>query len=349
MHEVSAAEWAPYAPIAGSPDFLKAVMDDLFTGEPELRAAACAVATPGGSGALRHAIANYLEPGQSLLTTSYFWGPYQTLADEASKTQARHDVLDVHGGRTARTSRRSTVKAQQRLITEQGRALLFINDPCQNPTGYSMRPAEWTALVDCLRAHAKKAPVTLLVDFAYAAYGAGDTAKPAVFTHLRPLLGEATISSRGRRRGRSPTTASASGALVACVPDAKDRAATEAALSYSCRGTWSNCSRGGLAAITKLLVDPEMRAACNAEREGFKALLRARVDAFNALARPRGLKYPRYEGGFFVTVFQDGAKEKADRMREAGVFVVPAKGALRIALCSVAEKDVARLVASLAG
>ena len=34
-------------------------------------------------------------------------------------------------------------------------------------------------------------------------------------------------------------------------------------------------------------------------------------------------------------------------MREKGVFVVPQKGALRVALCSVAEKDVPRLVDAL--
>jgi aromatic-amino-acid transaminase len=76
VREVPEAEWAAYAPIAGLPSFLRGVIDDLFAGEPEMRAAACAVATPGGSGAVRHAIANFLEPGQSVLTTSFFWGPY---------------------------------------------------------------------------------------------------------------------------------------------------------------------------------------------------------------------------------------------------------------------------------
>src|SRR5438270_3958170 len=56
VHEVSAEEWAPYAPIAGAPDFLDAVTTDLLRDEPEMKAAAIAVATPGGSGALRHAI-----------------------------------------------------------------------------------------------------------------------------------------------------------------------------------------------------------------------------------------------------------------------------------------------------
>ena len=65
-------------------------------------------------------------------------------------------------------------------------------------------------------------------------------------------------------------------------------------------------------------------------------------------AKAKNLRYPRYEGGFFVTVFADDAQERALRMKEKGVFVVPSKGALRVALCSVAEKDVPRLVDALA-
>jgi aromatic-amino-acid transaminase len=102
-----------------------------------------------------------------------------------------------------------------------------------------------------------------------------------------------------------------------------------------------------------MLVDPDTARACDAERGALTSLLRARVEAFNALAHGRGLKYPRYEGGFLVTVFHDRAAEKAEQMRAKGVFVVPTiprsgPGALRVALCSVAERDVARLVDALA-
>jgi aspartate/tyrosine/aromatic aminotransferase len=127
----------------------------------------------------------------------------------------------------------------------------------------------------------------------------------------------------------------------------------ESALSYSCRGTWSNCNRGGLAAITRLLTDSAARSACDAERRDLIASLRARVAVFNELARPRGLSYPRYDGGFFVTVFDGDALSRAARMQERGVFVVPqvlsnGRGALRVALCAVATRDVPRLVDALA-
>ena len=52
---------------------------------------------PGGTGALRHAIANFLEPGQQLLTSSFFWGPYKTLADEADRGLATFRMFTEDG------------------------------------------------------------------------------------------------------------------------------------------------------------------------------------------------------------------------------------------------------------
>ena len=341
VHEVAAEEWATYAPIAGSPAFLRAVMDDLFAGEPEMRAAACAVATPGGTGALRHAIANFLEPGQSLLTTSYFWGPYQTLADEADRKVATFAMFDANGDLDTAALDRA-LSAQ---IASQGRALLFLNDPCHNPTGYSMRPEEWRAVTERLLAHAD-APITLLVDTAYFLYGAREPR--AFLKELRPLVGKIALLFAWSASKSFTHYGLRVGALVACIADDAERQKTEAALVYSCRGTWSNCTRGGQSAIARLLTDPALRAACDRERGELKELLAKRVAAFNAMAKKRGLKYPRYEGGFFVTVFHDDALVKAAAMKDKGVFVVPSKGMLRVALCSVAEKDVPRLVEALA-
>jgi len=342
VQEVPAEEWAPYAPIAGSTDFLSAVIADIFKDEPEMRACAVAAATPGGSGALRHAIANYLEPGQSILTTSFFWGPYQTLCDEAERKVSTFPMFAADGSIDVAALDRALAAH----IAEQKRVLLFLNDPCHNPTGYSMRPEEWRAVVERLVARSNEAPITLLVDMAYFAYNAHDPR--AFLKELRPLLGKVGLLFAWSASKTYTHYGLRVGAIVACVPDPAERAATDAAFSYSCRGTWSNCSRGGMRAITRLLTDPAMAAACDREREELKVLLGARVAAFNELAPRRSIRYPRYEGGFFVTVFADDAHERALRMKDKGVFVVPAKGALRVALCSVAAKDVERLVDALA-
>jgi len=138
------------------------------------------------------------------------------------------------------------------------------------------------------------------------------------------------------------------GALVALLPDANERRRAQAALGYASRGTWSNCNHGGMIAIARLLREPALAAQVARERADLVKLLDERVAKFNELARPKGLRYPPYDGGFFVTVFVDDAFAAAERMRGDGVFVVPIPGALRVALCAVPVIAVPRVVDSLA-
>ncbi len=343
VHEVPPEEWAAYAPISGSADFLRAVMDDVLGSHPALRECAVAAATPGGSGALHHAVKNFLDPGQALLTTSFFWGPYQTIADEADRRLAPFNMFDKDMGFDVGALDR----ALGATLREQGRALIFLNDPCHNPTGYSMTDAEWADVIACLRNHGEKAPVTLLLDMAYADYGAHDFR--ASLGRFERLLDRTQLVFAYSASKSFTHYGLRVGAIIACAADKSERSMIEAALGYSCRGTWSNCNRGGQRAITRLLTDPELSVSVKAEREELKALLHRRVTAFNTRAQEAKLRYPRYEGGFFVTIFSDDGPKHAARMREQGVFVVPQKGAVRVALCGVSEADIPRLVEALKG
>ncbi len=340
VKSVSANNWAAYAPIAGTPEFNQAVIDDVFVGHPELKASATAVATPGGTGALRHALMNYLESGHKLLTPSLYWGPYQTLCDEHERGLDTFNMFAPDGRLDVNALDQKI--AQQ--LTAQGRVLLFINDPCNNPTGYSMSREEWRALGEVLLRHSEH-PVTLLVDMAYALYGQDDWR--GFLTELKPLAGRIGLLFAWSASKSFTHYGLRIGALVACEPDTARRTQIQAALAYACRGTWSNCNRGGLTAITTLLTDSALSQKANAERQLLRRTLQTRVEAFNTLAGPKGLRYPRYEGGFFVTVFHDNAKAKADAMKASGVFVVPQEGALRVALCSVSQQQVRPLVEAL--
>ena len=343
VHEVGKNDWAPYAPIPGTPEFAAAVIHDVFRDQPALKAAATAVATPGGTGALRHALMNFLQSGQKMLTTSYYWGPYQTLCDDHERALDTFSMFDSEG-----TIDIAALDAKlKEHLKSQGRVLLFLNDPCHNPTGYSMTRAEWKSVVACVKDNSAAGPITVLIDMAYYLYGHG--ADPRGFLNeLTPLLGHAALLFAWSASKSFTHYGLRVGALIAVMADDKERAATQAALAYSCRGTWSNVTRGGLVAMTRLLTDATLSAACDAERNQLKSMLNRRVEAFNTWAKPKKLIYPRYEGGFFVTVFAKDWKARHEKMKAAGVFVVPQSEALRVALCSVAEKDIERLVSALA-
>ncbi len=338
LRSVPSKAAAGYPAIAGSPDFLAAVADDLLGPHAAFAAAA---ATPGGTGALHLAISNFVEPGQAVLTTSFYWGPYRTLADQQGRALATFRTFDPAG----RFDAASLAEQLDRLLGEQGRALLILNSPCHNPTGYSLDAGEWDHVADAVADASKKGPVTVLIDGAYALYGARE------LSHDRERIlrmSEHALVTFAWSASKSFTQyGSRVGALVAFSPREADRRALAAAFSYSCRGTWSTCNAAGMAAVTRALVEPDLRARVDAERASLKALLDRRVAAWNEHARAANLSYPRYDGGFFTTVLCDGAFDVAAALQRDGVYVVPQAGALRVALCSVAERDIPRLVAAI--
>jgi aromatic-amino-acid transaminase len=208
-----------------------------------------------------------------------------------------------------------------------------------------MNEADWRAMVEVIAKHASRAPIAVVLDAAYSAYAKGGTG--TALRALESLLGKALVLVAWSASKTFTHYGLRVGALVALVPDAQERKRIESALGYACRGTWSNCNRGGMTAVTRLLREPALARAVAEERSGLVRLLDGRVAAFNELARPRGLRYPRYDGGFFVTMFVEDAPRAATKMKEHGVFVVPLKNAVRVALCSVAVPNIPRLVDAL--
>ncbi len=337
LRDVPPEVGAAYAPIAGPPAFLQGVIKDLLGDRPEA-AWATAVATPGGSGALRHAITNFLEPQQMLLTSGFYWGPYKTLADEADRTITTFRMFDDRGKLDVADLDRKL----QGVIDAQGRALVFLNTPCHNPTGYSLDEEDFRGVQEAVSRAAKRGPVIVLVDYAYAQYG---TKNPAETIDAVLRLAKDAMLLFAWSASKSFTQYGLRvGALAAVCPDAGERTRVQSALSFASRGTWSNCNAAGMHAIARCLTDPELRARIERERGALKSLLDGRVARWNELASAAGLVYPRYDGGFFTTVFCPDSLRVASRLKEDGIFVVPVQGALRVGLCSVPERDIERLV-----
>lgn len=340
LQRVPAKKAAAYAPILGAKTFLDAVVRDTFDGAP-IASMATAAATPGGTGALYAAMTSFLEPGQALFSTSWFWGPYQTLASHARRAVETFDTFDARG----RFDLGGFAAGVDRLIQRQGRALIVLNFPCHNPTGYSLDADEWREVAEIVRRAGERAPVALLVDLAYARFGS--PASQGWIAQAERVLETSTLLVAWTASKSFAMYGARVGALVAVHSDAAERARIQNALAFACRGTWSNCNHGGQLAIAELLTDASLRARADAERARLTRLLDERVQVFNREAARAGVRHPRYEGGFFVSVFAPDSEAAADRLKSAGVFLVPLPGALRVALCSTPARDVPRLVEAL--
>src|SRR5690606_30783982 len=303
---------------------------------------ALALATPGGTGAIYQAVVNFLERGQALLTTEYRWGPYRDIAAHAGRGFDTFRMFDDSGSFDVG----AMAEGVERHVERQGRVFIILNFPSHNPTGYSLNEAEWDAVTDVLVRASERAPVTVLMDCAYLKFGG--SAIHAWDSVLPRLLDATTVLFAWTASKAFTQYGLRVGALIACHRDADERGQLTNAFNYPSRATWSNCNRLGIRAITNLMIDPDLRARSDAEREDLIDLLGARTAIFNREARQVGLDWPRFESGFFVSVFTPDPEITGATMRDMGVYVIPINGAVRVALCSTPTTVLPRLVHALA-
>lgn len=340
LARVPAGKAAGYSPISGSPPFLEAVRKDLL-GNSDLLQTSVAVTTPGGSGAIYQAIKNFVEPRHHALTTDYCWGPYPVIAQHLERDVSTFPMFSPDLSFDLEAMK----QGMHQHINSQGRLLLILNFPCHNPTGYSLDSSEWLSIAEAVRSAGEKAPVAVLLDLAYHRFG-GESAD--LWIDALPTMLETTTVLLAWTASKSFCQYGARiGSLVALHRDHEERNKLANALGFTCRATWSNSNHLGQLAVTDLLVDPELSNRADADRAELVELLRTRVEAFNSAASAAGLHVPRYDGGFFVAVFTPDGEKTAAVMRDVGVYVVPLKGAVRVALCATPETAIPRLVEAL--
>ena len=337
--DLTALEVAPYAPIAGDPAFLKALVQRHW---PSLGSAGAACATPGGSGAIALSMRNFLEAGQKVLTTAPYWGPYATMATENGLSLATAPWPEAGQPLDAA----AWGGALQAVLKAQGRVLLLLNDPCHNPTGRSLSSADRQVLADLLREASALGPITLLLDFAYLDY----TCEPA--SVAAALADYAALGAEGRILVGASMSLSKSmtlygarcGALA--FPWSTDPA-LQAALTQSCRGTWSNCAKAPQSLLLRLAKDGKAQEHLAAEHRHWSEVLSARASALDAALVEAAMPPVHWQGGFFVCVPVPDPESACAQLKARGVFTVPLPEGLRVGLCGMRASEAPRLAQAL--
>lgn len=330
---------APYAPIIGDPDYLTALIQRHW---PDRADAGTGCATPGGSGALMLSLKNFLEPGMALLTAAPYWGPYLTISAESGVRLATAPFPQPG----ERLDAEAWHRAGSDILADQGRLLVWLNEPCHNPTSHSLTPEDREALHGVLRKLAKQGPVTLLLDCAYLDY----TTDPA---HVRAALDQhAAFAQEGTvlvgaclSLSKCLTLYGArSGALV--FPWTRDPQ-LQAALAVSCRGVYSNCNRAPMALLTRLHRDGKAQEHLAAEHRHWSEVLESRTLALDTALRAEGLPGSPWKGGFFLTLRVEDPVGLTTRLKAHGVFVVPMPEAIRVGICALKAADAPRVASAL--
>ncbi len=336
------ADCAEYAPIAGTPGFREAVKKDLFRNfKPECFVEA--IASPGGTGALKNAISNYTDFGDKILAADWHWGPYKTIAQEHGRNLVTFSMFDEEG----RFNKKSFEEKVSELMREQDRLAVIINTPAHNPTGYELSSEDWEAVSQVLGETDKNKKITLIADIAYIDF-AGDEEESRSFLPFLEKMPENVLTVIAHSLSKSYTLYGMRCGALICMAKTKEIAEEfKSVCEFSARGSWSNCTRAPQVILERIYADEKLLKRVVDERKELRDMLLSRGEAFKYAAEEASLEMVPFNGGFFATIPCDSPDEVSAKLEEEGIFVVPFGKGIRVSLASVSEKKCATLPAKI--
>lgn len=328
-------EISAYAPIAGMPEYLEAVQETLFAGyKPDAHIRA--VATPGGSGALKVAMWNYTDHGDEILTSDWYWSPYKTISEEAGRKITTFKLFTEDGHFNV-----EDFKAKfSEILSKQDRLMAIINTPAQNPTGYSVSDEEWDEILDFVREEAKNPDkkIILLVDTAYIAFAGEGDERRAFFKKFSNLPNN-IFTMVAYSTSKSYTMYGLRlGAIVGISSNEGIADEFNVAALHSGRANWSNGNRGAMLVVSQIYNDKKLFEDFTKEKNHYKSILRKRAEAFVEAANAIDLEILPYRDGFFVSLPCDQPYEISEALTEKNIFMVPLAKGVRFAVCAVSEE-----------
>lgn len=335
LKNLTPTDYADYAPIAGTPDFIAAVQKATF-GSYTPKVFTEVVATPGGTGAIRNTIQNYSKRGDQILTSDWHWGPYSTIAQDLERTITTYTLFDDQNNFNI-ISFESKVNE---LLSKQDGIVIVINTPANNPTGYTLSLEDWDKVIGCIKDATKNGQkkATILVDVAYIDF-AGEEEEYRKFFRKFENLPANILVIVGFSMSKTFTMYGMRGGAMICMTSEKEIADEfKTVCSFSSRGTWSNCTRASMVALSNIYADGALLEKVAAERAGYRNMLMQRGKAFQEAAKEAGLDMLPFDAGFFVTVPCKNSDAVGDELQKSGIFIVPIGKGLRVSVASIPEE-----------
>lgn len=337
-------ELIAYAPISGLPEYLECVLTAAF-GSSRPDGYIAAVATAGGTGAIHHAIWNYMNEGETALCSDWYWGAYKVLCSDMGRNFTTYKMLDENN----KFNLPALKEKVEELLSKQDSLLYILNTPAHNPTGYSLSEEDMDGVLDILKNATKDngKNIIFFLDVAYIDYAGEKEEVRKIFKKLSGLPANIlTIVGYSMSKGFT-LYGQRTGAMIG-VSSSKEIIEEFAAINqYTSRATWSNINRPAMRTLANIYSDPELLKATEAERDYYYKMIKARADLFTEEAKACGLPMLPYVAGFFLSIPAKNPDAICDKLHADNIFAVPLAAGVRIAVCAVPLKKIKGMAAKV--
>ncbi len=267
-----------YTGLAGDPAFGDAMIS-LVLGDAVSRDAVSAVATPGGTGAVRQAfeLIQMANPGARVFVSDPTWPNHLSILKYLGVETVSYRYFDSETGGVDFEGMMSD------LAGVRAGDVVLLHGCCHNPTGANLTLPEWSAVV----ARLNEAGAVPMIDIAYQGFGDGLDADAAAVRMVAASVPECLIAAScsknfGIYRERT-------GLLMAVGQDPGLRKTTQGNLAFLNRQNYSFPPDHGARIVSTILGDAALRADWQSELEEVRlSMLSLREQLASELQRLSG-------------------------------------------------------------
>ncbi|MCR5491984.1 MAG: aminotransferase class I/II-fold pyridoxal phosphate-dependent enzyme [Bacilli bacterium] len=296
-----------YSSIAGELGYIKRVLPWFFGEDADRFETPRTCATPGGTGAISLAFHDIKLAGFEPIVLSVCWPNYFTIAKFHGLTLKQ--INNFEGGRL-------DIRSMRKAFLSSSKPCLIINDPCHNPTGYSMDETDWNAVVDLL--NMKNEESALILDIAYL-----DFAGPGASKRIADAIAKIDSSVPIYVCSSFSKTFSIYGLRLGALSLLNMGKDSYARIKQSARACWSNCNMMAMSILRDAFASQEEIAKLKSWIEENRKTIEGRASIFINEANEVGLKLEPYKHGFFATAVVPDAFATALKLKDQNIFVVP--------------------------
>lgn len=325
-----------YTGLAGDPAYTEA-LSGLILGDAAPRDRLAAIATPGGTGAIRQALelVKMAGRGATVWLSAPTWPNHPSIVKFLGLPMAEYRYFE--------NATRGVDFAG--MVEDLGRIkagdVVLLHGCCHNPTGANLTLDQWQEVVGILQA---KGGIPL-IDIAYQGFGDGlddDAAAVRLVVGALPEVLVAASCSKNFGIYRERT-----GLLMAISPATEDRAVVQGTLNFLNRQNYSFPPDHGARIVSTILNDAGLRADWQAELEEVRlSMLGLRQQLADELRKRTNSDRFDFVAGHRGMFSRLGASpEQVERMRvENGIYMV---GDSRINIAGLNEQTVPLLAQAM--
>lgn len=303
-----------YTGLAGDPAF-SAVMKDLVLGDSVPNERVAAVATPGGTGAIRQALEliKLAAPKATVWLSNPTWPNHPSIIKYLGMKMAEYRYFD----NDTRGVDFAGLMADLNGVAEGD--VVLLHGCCHNPTGANLTHEQMGQVISLIQ-NKKAVP---FVDIAYQGFGDGLAADAQATRQIASsfencLIAASCSKNFGIYRERT-------GILMAITKDADQQALTQQNLAFLNRQNYSFPPDHGARVVTTILQDPDLRADWEAEleetRNGMLALRQQLADELKRLTNSDRFDFLAHHRGMFSRL--GTTPELVEKLRaDFGIYMV---------------------------